>query len=141
MSFSSLSLLSLLGFTAWTLLLVLGVVSYRSVVVLSGRRPANDWQRAKPSQDPEFLQRLTHAHANCLENLPVFASVILVAGLTGKLGITDPLAPWYLALRICQTLVHLTGTSARQVSIRFSFFLPQLLILGWMVIRLVGGGA
>lgn len=135
------SFLSLLGFTVWTLLLVLAVVSYRSMMVLSGRRPANDWHRARPSQqDPEFLQRLTHAHANCLENLPLFASVIIVAGLTGKLALTDPLAPWYLALRLAQTAVHLTGTSARLVTVRFSFFLPQLLILGWMVIRLVGSG-
>ena len=134
----STSLLSLLGFTAWTLLLVLGVVTYRSGLVLAGRRRANDWQRAKPSEDPGFVQRLAHAHANCLENLPLFASVVLVASATGKLGITDPLAGWYLALRIGQSAVHLTGISHWQVFIRFSFFLPQLLILGWMVVRLSG---
>jgi uncharacterized MAPEG superfamily protein len=134
----SISLLSLLGFTAWTLMLVLGVVVYRSVQVLAGRRRANDWNRAKPSEDPGLLQRITHAHANCLENLPLFAAVILVASVTGKLGITDPLAGWYLALRIGQSVVHLTGTSHWQALIRFSFFAPQLLILGWMVVRLAG---
>lgn len=134
----SLSLVSLLGFTAWTVLLILGVVSYRSFFVLSGRRAANDWQRARATQDPELLQRLTHAHANCLENLPLFASVILVAGLAGKLELIDPLAPWYLGLRIAQSTVHLTGTSSWQVSLRFTLFLPQLLLLGWMGIRLVG---
>jgi uncharacterized MAPEG superfamily protein len=133
------SLWSLMGFTAWTLLLVLGVVVYRSVMVLGGKRRANAWGRNQPAQDPELLQRLAHAHANCLENLPVFAAVILVAGLAGKLELTDPLAGWYLALRICQSLVHLTGTSAWQVLIRFSFFVPQLLLLVWMVGRLAGG--
>lgn len=134
----SMSLWSLLGFTAWTLLLVLGVVAYRAGMVLGRKRRANAWVRNQPSQDPELLQRLAHAHANCLENLPLFAAVILVAGLTGKLGLTDPLAGWYLALRICQTTVHLTGTSALQVLLRFSFFVPQLLLLGWMLGRLVG---
>lgn len=134
----STSLLSLLGFTAWTLLLVLGVVLYRSVMVLVGRRRANAWSRTQPSQDPELLQRMSHAHANCLENLPLFAAVILTAAVTGKLALTDPLAGVYLALRIGQSAVHLTGTSHWQVSIRFAFFLPQLLILGWMVIRLAG---
>ena len=134
----SLSLWSLLGFTAWTLALVLVVVLYRSVSVLTGRRRANAWNRAKPSEDPELLQRLVHAHANCMENLPLFASVILVAGLTGKLGVTDPLAGWYLALRIGQSVVHLTGTSAWQVLIRFSLFFLQLGILVWMGLRLAG---
>lgn len=134
----STSLLSLLGFVAWTLVLVLGVVTYRSTRVLTGQRRANAWNRAKPSEDPEFLQRLAHAHANCVENLPLFASVILVAGLTGKWGITDPLAGGYLALRIGQSVAHLSGTSHWQVLLRFSLFLPQLLILGWMVVRLAG---
>lgn len=132
------SLWSLLGFAAWTLLLVLGVVAYRSVMVLGGQRRANAWTRNQPAQDPEILQRLSHAHANCLENLPLFAAVILVAGLTGKLELTDPLAGWYLALRICQSTVHLTGISPWQVLIRFSFFVPQLLLLGWMIGRLAG---
>jgi uncharacterized MAPEG superfamily protein len=132
------SLWSLLGFAAWTLLLVLGVVTYRSVMVLGGKRRANAWGRNQPSQDPEILQRLSHAHANCLENLPVFAAVVLVAGLTDKLELTDPLSGWYLALRICQSTVHLTGTSHWQVFIRFSFFLPQLLLLGWMMGRVAG---
>jgi uncharacterized MAPEG superfamily protein len=134
----SVSLWSLLGFAAWTLALVLVVVLYRSVSVLTGRRRANAWNRAKPSEDPELLQRLVHAHANCLENLPLFASVILVAGLSGKLGVTDPLAGWYLALRIGQSAVHLTGTSAWQVLIRFSLFSLQLGILVWMGLRLAG---
>ncbi|HYH96447.1 MAPEG family protein [Hyalangium sp.] len=134
----SISLLSLLGFTAWTLLLVLGVVLYRSTMVLGGRSRANAWSRTQPSPDPEILQRMSHAHANCLENLPLFAAVILTAAVTGKLALTDPLAGVYLALRICQSAVHLTGTSHWQVFIRFSFFLPQLLILGWMVVRLAG---
>jgi uncharacterized MAPEG superfamily protein len=132
------SLWSLLGFTAWTLLLVLGVAVYRSVMVLGGKRRPNAWVRNQPAQDPDILERLSHAHANCLENLPPFAAVILVAGLTGKLALTDPLAGWYLALRICQSTVHLTGISPWQVRIRFSFFVAQLLLLGWMMGRLVG---
>lgn len=129
---------SLLGFTAWTLVLILAVVTYRSVLVLAGRRRANDWKRTQASEDPALIQRMTHAHANCLENLPLFAAVVLVAGLTGKLGLTDPLAGWYLALRLGQSTMHLLGTSQWHVLLRFSFFFPQLLLLGWMVARLAG---
>jgi uncharacterized MAPEG superfamily protein len=129
---------SLLGFTAWTLVLVLSVVTYRSALVLAGRRQANAWKRAQPSEDPELLQRIAHAHANCLENLPLFAAIVLVAGLTGRLDVTDPLAGWYLALRLGQSTTHLLGTSHWHVLVRFSFFLPQLLILAWMLVRLAG---
>jgi uncharacterized MAPEG superfamily protein len=134
----STSYLSLLGFTAWTLALVLPVVFYRSALVLAGRRQANAWKRSKPPEDPELIQRIMHAHANCLENLPLFAVIILVAGLTGKLGITDPLAGWYLALRLGQSTTHVLGTSPWHALVRFSFFFPQLLILGWMVVCLAG---
>src|SRR5689334_16559074 len=100
------SLWSLLGFAAWTLLLVLSLVVYRTAMVMAGKRRANTWGRNQPSRDPELLQRLAHAHANCVENLPLFAAVILVAGLTNRLELTDPLAGWYLALRIAQSTVH-----------------------------------
>lgn len=134
----SLSLWSLLGFAAWTLLLVLGLVSYRSAMVLSGKRRANAWGRHLPPQDPDLLLRLAHAHANCVENLPLLGAVILVAGLTGQFALTDPLAGPYLALRIGQSLVHLVGTSHLLVFLRFTFFLPQLALLAWMMGRLAG---
>ncbi len=131
------SLWSLLGFTAWTLVLILAVVLYRSGVVLAGRRPANAWQRGKPSEDdPALLQRMVHAHANCLENLPLFAAVILVAAVAGKQAVTDSLAGWYLLLRIGQSTAHLVGTSQLLVHVRFAFFLPQLFLLGWMMVRM-----
>jgi uncharacterized MAPEG superfamily protein len=130
------SLWCLLGFAAWTLLLLLGLISYRSAQVLAGKRRANTWGRHLPSQDPEAVQRLAHAHANCLENLPLFAAVVLVAGLTAQLPRVDSLAVPYLALRICQSTVHLIGTSHTLVFLRFSFFLPQVLLLLWMMGRL-----
>jgi uncharacterized MAPEG superfamily protein len=127
---------SLLGFTTWTLLLILGVVLYRVGVVLSGKRPANGWQRGRPLEGPEFIQRMVDAHANCLENLPLFGAVILVAAVTGRGALTDPLAIWYLALRVGQSTVHLVGTSHWYVQIRFALFFPQLILLGWMMVRL-----
>jgi uncharacterized MAPEG superfamily protein len=133
----SMSLWALLGFTAWTLLLILGVVSYRSAMVLAKRRPANAWLRGRTNEDdPALIHRMIHAHANCVENLPVFGAVILVAAVTGRLEVTDPLAGWYLALRICQGTAHLLGTSEMHVHVRFASFLPQVFLLGWMVLRL-----
>jgi uncharacterized MAPEG superfamily protein len=39
-----------------------------------------------------FQVRACRVHANCYENLPVFASLVLGAALAGKAAITNPLA-------------------------------------------------
>ena len=70
---------ALLGFAAWTLLLIAGVFLYRGMRFLTGT-PINHWPRGnKPADDAPWVKRLEDAHANCLENLPVFAVIVLVA--------------------------------------------------------------
>lgn len=70
---------ALLGFAAWTALLVLGVFLYRGLRFMTGT-PINSWPRGvKATGDSAFVHRLHDAHANCLENLPVFAVIVLVA--------------------------------------------------------------
>ena len=75
----SVALLSLIGFAAWTLALAAVVVSYRTLLVLSGKHPANSWTRGSAIPSPALITRMEHAHLNCIENLPVFAVVVLVA--------------------------------------------------------------
>ena len=71
---------ALLGFAAWTLLLIAGVFLYRGMRFLTGT-PINHWPRGnKPADDAPFVKRLEDAHANCLENLPVFAVIVLEIG-------------------------------------------------------------
>ena len=69
------ALQALIGFTAWTLLLVLLVFAYRGARFLTGK-PINSWPRgAKPADDAPLVKRIEDAHANCLENLPLFAVI------------------------------------------------------------------
>jgi len=74
------------------------------------------------------MQRLARAHANCLEGLPIFGGLLLVALVTGHTSITDPLAYWFLGARLFQSLVHLVSVSAQAVSIRFTAFAVQMVI-------------
>ena len=62
------------------------------------------------------------------ESLPAFASLILVAAVSGHGDVTDTLAPWALAARIGQSTAHLVSTSSLGVQVRFAFFLPQIVI-------------
>ena len=75
---------ALLGFAAWTLLLVAGVFLYRGLRFVTGT-PINHWPRgAKPADDAPLVKRLEDAHANSLENLPIFAVIVLAAAALGK---------------------------------------------------------
>ncbi|MEL7939629.1 MAPEG family protein [Pseudomonas delhiensis] len=131
------SAVALLGLVAWTLLLVLVLVNHRGLLVLSGSRAVNAFA-ADGSSTPGFGQRLARAHANCVENLPLFFAVLLYAMLTGQTQVTDPLAPVLLAARIFQSLMHLASTSPLLVWLRFAGYLVQLVILAWWLLRLAG---
>jgi uncharacterized MAPEG superfamily protein len=131
------ALQTLLGFAAWTLLLIAGVFLYRGMRFLTGT-PINHWPRGnKPADDAPFVKRLEDAHANCLENLPLFAVIVLVAAAQGRLADIQALAPWVLYARIGQSLAHLSGTGPLNVFVRATFWTVQLALFGWMLVRLL----
>ena len=69
--------------------------------------------------------------------LPVFGGLLVVALLTGKAALTDPLAPWLLAARLAQSLIHLASTSVAAVNLRFATFAVQLgIALYWSFLLL-----
>ena len=127
---------ALLGFTGWTLLLVIGVFLYRGIRFLGGT-PINSWPRGyKPVDDAPLVKRMEDAHANCLENLPLFAVIVLSAGLLGRLDAIAALAPFVLYARIGQSLVHLIGTGKFLVLVRASFWSVQVVLFVLMLARL-----
>jgi len=131
------ALQALLGFAAWTLLLIAAVFLYRGMRFLGGT-PINHWPRqAKPADDAPIVRRLEDAHANCLENLPVFAVIVLAAAALGRLGDIQMLAPWVLYARIGQSLAHLSGTGPMNVFVRASFWSVQLVLCIWMLVKLI----
>lgn len=119
------SLLALLGFISWTLLLLVLMEAMRSKLVLMGAVSANGFNPANSNLSP-FMQRLARAHANCLEGLPIFGGLLLLSEVAGKAAVTDPLANVLLAARIIQSLIHLWSTSSAAVTARFSAFALQM---------------
>lgn len=128
---------ALLGFAAWTLLLVIVVFFYRGTRFLGGT-PINSWPRDKQHEgDAPLVRRFADAHANCLENLPVFAVIVLVAAQWGRLDAVNTLAPWVLYARIGQTLAHLSGVGQANVLVRATFWGAQLGLFVAMLVKLV----
>ena len=109
----------LLGFVAWTLMLLLAIGIWRSFEVLSGAKRAGDFPSGERHGSNAYW-RLNRAHINCLENLPLFGAVVLIAAVTG-IGTPglDRLAEAYLAARVGQSVTHLISVSDRAVLIRF----------------------
>jgi uncharacterized MAPEG superfamily protein len=109
----------------------------RSKLVLTREVPANGFTPDNGSLSP-FMQRLARAHANCLEGLPLFGGLMLLAAVAGKSNVTDPLAYSLLAARIVQSTIHLASTSPMAVTARFSAFAVQLGIVIYWAIKLLG---
>ncbi len=98
--------------------------------------PANGFNPDNSNLSP-FMQRLARAHANCVEGLPIFGGLMLVAIVTGRSAITDPLACVFLSARILQSVIHLSSLSALAVTLRFSAFAVQMAIGIYWAVRLV----
>ena len=134
---SSPSAIALVAFIAWTLLLLTLMEAVRTQLVLRRKVRANGFTPDNANLSP-FMQRLARAHANCLENLPIFGGLLLVAIATGNTSVTDPLAYLFLGARVFQSLVHLASVSALAVTIRFTAFAVQMAIgLYWAFSLLV----
>lgn len=133
------SLLALTGFVAWTILLLLIMAGLRVSLVLAGKKQAHEFAPDGADVSP-FSNRLCRAHANCLETLPLFAALVLVAHVSGQGAITDPLAMWFLAARVGQTTSHLIAASHLWAQVRFAFFLAQVVIMLLWLAQLLGLG-
>jgi uncharacterized MAPEG superfamily protein len=124
----------LLGFAVWTILLLLATVGvYRWSRILSGRVPIGNF-RADQIEGADWYKRAMRAHANCVENLPVFGAIVFalyVGDVTG--GLVDALAVAVLVARILQSLVHVCFVQTNAVAaLRFGFFFVQIVSFLWL---------
>ena len=130
--------IALLGLVAWPLLLVVLMVNQRGLLVLGGKMAVNAFKPDGSNTPSSFGQRLVRAHANCLENLPLQAALLLYAIATAQTALTDPLALALLGARLLQSLVHLISTAPVFVWLRFAAFFVQLAILAWWLLQFAG---
>jgi len=132
------SLNVLLGLVAWTLILLIVMEGLRARLVASKAIASNAFRPDNANLSP-FMQRLARAHANCVESLPVFATLLIAALITGRTAITDPLAPWLLAARVVQSGAHLSSGGAFATNLRFAAFVVQVAIAVWWLVALFRG--
>lgn len=119
----------LLGFAMWTLALLLFTVGiYRWRRIFAGSVAIRNFPADAAGGD-EWYRRATRAHANCIENLPVFGAIVFalhVGQVTGTL--VDALAVAVLVARIAQSLVHVCFVHTNTIaSVRFGFYFVQFI--------------
>ena len=126
---------ALLGFATWTLVLLLATVGvYRWSRILTGRVPIGNF-RADQIEGSDWYRRAMRAHANCVENLPVFGAIVFalyVGNVSGDL--VNKLAVAVIIARVAQSLVHVCLVQSNTVaSIRFAFFFVQIVAFFWLI--------
>ena len=129
----------LVGFAAWTVLLLLATVGvYRWSRILTGRVAIREF-RADQIEGADWYKRATRAHANCIENLPVFGAIVfgLYVGNVGS-ALVNALTVAVLVARIMQSLVHVCFIQTDIVtSVRFGFFFVQIVSFLWLTVILL----
>jgi uncharacterized MAPEG superfamily protein len=132
---ASIPLVALLAFAAWALLIVVSILSVRGLMVLTKQRAINDFPSGQP-HGPDYYWRLNRAHANALENLAVFAAIVLAGA---ALGVSSPLlallAKVVVGARVAQTVFHVSSGGRLAVTLRFSAFAAQLACFVWMIVE------
>lgn len=133
--------LMLLGFATWTALLVLFTIgTYRWSRIFTGRVAIANFP-ADAAGGEDWYRRATRAHANCIENLPVFGAIVLALQV-GKVGgaLVDTLTVIVPIARVFQSLVHVCFVHTNAVaSWRFGFFFVQFICFFWLIGIIVCG--
>ena len=131
---------SLLAFAMWTIIVPLGAIAYyRWSRILAGAAPINAFP-ADAVSGADWYRRAMRAHANCVENLPVFGSIVVLISLLARAN----RPAWTLWRSWCsrpawrnRPCTWPCGESARTVSVRFTCFLVQVVCMLALAVNLL----
>jgi len=124
----------LFGFAIWTVVLLMATIGvYRWGMVLTRRASIGSF-RADKVEGAAWYARAMRAHANCIENLPVFAVIVFSLHASGTSGaLVDALSVTVLIARLLQSSVHVLFEQTNAVvSVRFTLFSAQLASFLWL---------
>ena len=131
-------LLCLALYAAWAMVLVLSIGSWRAMQVLTGKKKPNEFPSGT-QHGTDAYWRLNRAHLNTLENLPIFAAVVVVSHLANLSNPqVDTACIVVIVARVAQSLIHVSSNTSVAVNLRFTAFLTQLGAIGFIIFRLLG---
>lgn len=129
---------ALLGFAAWTALLVVVTIGTPRLVAIARKQAKPSSFNSAVPHGSERYQRCMRAHANCVENLPVFASLVLLGNVLAVRGELFQIAAFVvLPARVLQSVAHVASGRNRAILLRFLFFCVQLVCFAALAVVLV----
>lgn len=130
------TILALIAYILWTMLLLLSLAGFRTFYNKSNNRKSLKFD-ASGSDVGGFGERLTRAHANCYESFVFVAGPMILALATGSAAITNGLAIYMIMARLAQSIVHIVSVANIAITLRFVFFLVQFGIAAYWLILLL----
>ena len=119
-------LAALVLFALWAIVLVLSIGIWRSSLVFVGKARANSFTPGMQHGGDAYW-RLNRAHANTVENLPIFGALVLAGSQLQVPELAFQLLPsLILYARLAQSLIHLASGSGFAVTLRFIAYGVQL---------------
>lgn len=122
----------LLAFALWTVAILFFTIGiYRWSRILTRKVEIKNFRVDNAGEGSGWYQRAMRAHANCVENLPVFGAVVFALYASGLSSpVTDGLAVCVVLARIIQSVVHVGFTQTNTIALlRFVFFLAQIICM------------
>lgn len=134
------SIAPLIFYALWAIVLVLMVGADRVLLVLRGQASLTSFTPGAPHGSDSYW-RINRAHLNTVENLPIFATIVLSAYVVGLGTATfNELATIVVCARIIQSLIHIASGSTIAVSLRFAAYGVQLVCEIWMAVLVLHTG-
>jgi hypothetical protein len=125
-------IIALTFYALWAMFLVLCVGGARVHQILTGQADITGFTPGVP-HGPETYWRLNRAHMNTIENLPIFATVVLAGVAADATDATfNMLAIVVVCARAVQSMIHISSGAAGAIRLRFTAFAVQLVCQMWM---------
>jgi uncharacterized MAPEG superfamily protein len=127
-------------YALWAIALVLMVAADRVLMVIRGQAKADSFTPGVPHGSDSYW-RINRAHLNTVENLPIFAAIVLAGWVVGMETATfNRLAIVVVVARIVQSAIHIASGSVVAIAFRFTALAVQLICEIWMAILVLRAG-
>ncbi|HEY1612970.1 MAG TPA: MAPEG family protein [Rhizomicrobium sp.] len=131
---------ALIFYALWAIALVLMVAADRTLLVLRGQAKIDSFTPGAPHGSDSYW-RINRAHINTVENLPVFAAIVLSGWVVGQETLMfGRLATIVVVARIVQSLVHIASGKPRAIQLRFAALAVQIACEIWMAMLVLRTG-
>lgn len=135
------SIIALVFYALWAIALVLMIAMDRMLLILRGQVKNNEFLSGVPHGNQNYW-RINRAQLNTVENLPIFAAIVLAAWIAGmESPLFNLLAMVVLVFRIVQSIVHIVHGGQLATWFRTGAFAVQIVCEIWMAVMILQSAA